>query len=619
MNTLKSWFARKTLNIKITILLGIIIFIPIGAIITLVFQNLNANNSKQAITNLKYNMNQTYGVVQKTVELCNTSTQVFLNYQNLTDFLLTIENEKDINTLDLVGFYHDDIGMLENIVNSNPYLYQIRVYSGSDDFPEMLPILYHHSRLQEFSWSADYRSGEWQFDYIDTMSSNSVNTSEHTMGLITTLEDYEYGELAVIEVAVRMEEVFDTMFHSTNDEWECLVDSSGNIYSGSQEASCLWEASKTKAVEELLQLNAGNKTEDEQNIQDRLDVLKEAYFETELLGENVVVGILPMKELSGTMIRIVSMEDSLKTIGKYQTFYMFGLLAVFILLVGLINILVKSLLKHFYEILSTITRIQEGDLEVRTNLTGNDEMGHLGMQIDIMLDTIDRLMHENLKRELLMKNSEIKALQNQINAHFIYNVLEAIKMMAEIDEKSEISDAVTSLGKLLRYGMKFTARNVTVAQEIEYVRNYLELINLRFDFRINLALNISELIYHQEIPKITLQPIVENAFYHGIEELGEDASIYIKAYEEGNDFLIEITDSGKGMSQREVDEIHKKLAGDIESGGGSGNGIGLKNVQDRIRISFGENYGIRIYSKEMCYTKVVVRLPITHRGIVCNE
>ena len=140
------------------------------------------------------------------------------------------------------------------------------------------------------------------------------------MGLITTLEDYEYGELAVIEVAVRMEEVFDTMFHSTNDEWECLVDSSGNIYSGSQEASCLWEASKTKAVEELLQLNAGNKTEDEQNIQDRLDVLKEAYFETELLGENVVVGILPMKELSGTMIRIVSMEDSFR-ITSYNVCY----------------------------------------------------------------------------------------------------------------------------------------------------------------------------------------------------------------------------------------------------------------------------------------------------------
>ena len=147
-----------------------------------------------------------------------------------------------------------------------------------------------------------------------------------------------------------------------------------------------------------------------------------------------------------------------------------------------------------------------------------------------------------------MKNSEIKALQNQINVHFIYNVLESIKMMAEIDEKYEISDAVTSLGKLLRYGMKFSSKNVTVEQEIEYIRNYLDLINLRFDFEIILAINIPQFIYKQEIPKMTLQPIVENAIYHGIEELAEDSSIYIKGYVEGEDILIEITDSGKGMN-----------------------------------------------------------------------
>lgn len=155
-------------------------------------------------------------------------------------------------------------------------------------------------------------------------------------------------------------------------------------------------------------------------------------------------------------------------------------------------------------------------------------MGQLGHEIDIMLDTIERLMNENLARELLMKNSEIKALQNQINVHFIYNVLESIKMMAEIDEKYEISDAVTSLGKLLRYGMKFSSKNVTVEQEIEYIRNYLDLINLRFDFEIILAINIPQFIYKQEIPKMTLQPIVENAIYHGIEELAEDLVFILK-------------------------------------------------------------------------------------------
>jgi two-component system sensor histidine kinase YesM len=229
-------------------------------------------------------------------------------------------------------------------------------------------------------------------------------------------------------------------------------------------------------------------------------------------------------------------------------------------------------------------------------------------------------MYENLSRELLMKNSEIKALQNQINVHFIYNVLESIKMMAEIDEKYEISDAVTSLGKLLRYGMKFSAKNVTVEQEVEYIKNYLDLINLRFDYQIILALNIPDFIYKQEIPKMTLQPIVENAIYHGIEELAEDSSIYIKAIlEDENNYIIEITDSGQGMNQETIDHIYKKISGEIESGGGSGNGIGLKNVQDRIRISFGSQYGISIYSREKCYTKVVVKLPITHRGSSGHE
>jgi two-component system sensor histidine kinase YesM len=603
---IRHWFYKQKLNIKFTILIGMIVFIPICGIFTLIFQNLKDNNSKQAISNLKYAMTQMHGVVQKTVELCNTSTQVFLNYQKLSEFLLELERDEKLETLDLLEFYQYDIGMLENIVNTNPYLYQIRVYAGTNDFPEMFPILFHHNRLKEFAWYDKFKSGEWQFDYKDAMTNNSVNTSEHTMGLITTLNDYEYGDIAVIEVAVRMDEVFESMFQSTNEDWSGFIDKDGLIYSGSEE-ECIWEENKEELVKQIL----ADMSKDSDG---------EQYFETELLNKKVVVGILPMKELSGTFIRIVSIEDSIKTVWKYQSLYMIGLVFAFICLVLLINMVVKALLKRFYEILNTITRIQDGELNVRINRSGSDEMGQLGREIDIMLDTIDRLMHENLSRELLMKNSEIKALQNQINVHFIYNVLESIKMMAEIDEKYAISDAVTSLGKLLRYGMKFSPKNVRVEQEIEYIRNYLDLINLRFDYQIILALNIPELIYKQEIPKMTLQPIVENAIYHGIEELAEDSSIYIKAIiEDENDFIIEITDSGQGMNQETIDQIHKKIAGEIESGGGSGNGIGLKNVQDRIRISFGSKYGISLYSKEKCYTKVVVKLPITHKGDSGNE
>ncbi len=601
MNRLGDWFFRQKLNVKFTILIGMIIFIPIIGMFMLLFRNLDENNSKQAINNLKYVMNQTDGVIDKTVELCNTSTQVFLNYQNLSDFLLRLEEGEELDTLDLVDFYQNDIGMLENIVNANPYLYQIRVYAGNDDFPEMMPILYQRRRLDAFSWAETYQSGKWQFNYEDTMFSNSVNFSEHTMGLITSINDYSYGEIAVIEVAVRMEDVIDTIFQSSNDEWVCFVDQDGNIYSGSKE-ECIWETMKQRNVEWILSHTDG-----------------ETYFETDLSGQNVVVGVLPVKELSGTYIHIISMEENASVLWQTQIIYTALLIIATIVMVVVVNLAVKVLLKRFYYISSTISQIQEGNLDVRVNQDGEDEMGQLGTQIDEMLDTIDSLIHENLRHELLMKNSEIKALQNQINAHFIYNVLESIKMMAEIDEKYEISDAVTSLGKLLRYGMKFSSKDVTVEDEIEYVKNYLELINLRFDFRINLAINIPPNLYKQSIPKISIQPIVENAIYHGIEELAEDASIYIKAYESGNDFCLEITDSGKGMSQAEIDENQKKIAGEIETGGGSGNGIGLKNVQDRIRISFGEQYGISIYSKVDCFTKVVVRLPITYREEKTSE
>lgn len=234
----------------------------------------------------------------------------------------------------------------------------------------------------------------------------------------------------------------------------------------------------------------------------------------------------------------------------------------------------------------------------------------LGSQINDMEVSIQRLTDDNLKHELLVKNTEIRALQNQINVHFIYNVLESIKMMAEIDEKYDISDAITALGKLLRYSMHWTSGNVTVAQELEYIQDYLRLINLRVDYEIYLSENIPAVVRRQEIPRMSLQPIVENAIYHGIEQLAEDTNIYIKGIIEGEDCVIEITDAGKGMSPEEVENLYRRINGELETSGGSGHGIGLKNVQDRIKMNFGEKYGLEIASKPGCYTKVGVRIPM---------
>lgn len=305
-----------------------------------------------------------------------------------------------------------------------------------------------------------------------------------------------------------------------------------------------------------------------------------------------------------------AMIEDVKRIHESRNAFI-AVIAIFILVLAfLVNFMVKRLLGRFYVILTAIRQVQHGNLDVVIKDCGYDELGELGSQINRMLEYIRHLMDDNIKREVLVKNSEIRALQNQINAHFIYNVLESIKMMAEIDEEYIISDAVTSLGKLLRYSMKWTSGNVKVREELEYIRDYLALINLRIDYEIYLSLNIPELIQDQEIPKMSLQPIVENAICHGIEQMAEDTNIYIKGIVDGDDCIIEVTDAGRGMSQDELEQVRKRIDGEIEASDGSGSGIGLKNVQDRIRMSFGPKYGITIASMLGCYTKIMVRIPI---------
>jgi two-component system sensor histidine kinase YesM len=334
------------------------------------------------------------------------------------------------------------------------------------------------------------------------------------------------------------------------------------------------------------------------------------YKEMTLNGEPVLVCYKPVKELSGMIFRIVSLREEYASVMVFRNIFWSSFIVLSVLLQVLCNHMVRLILKRFYEIMDAVHSVQKGDLDIRIQEYGSDEFGELGLQINKMLDRINQLMGDNIKRELLVKDSEIRALQNQINAHFIYNVLESIKMMAEVEEKYPIADAVTALGKLLRYSMKWVSKNVTVREEIDYIKNYLALINLRFDYEIYLSLNIPEPIYDQEIPKMSLQPIIENAIYHGIEEMAEDTSIYVKGIIYDNYCVIEITDSGKGMTEEETIRLQKKIEGEIEATGSSGNGIGLKNVQDRIKISFGDEYGISIASMKDCYTKVCVKIPL---------
>lgn len=583
------------LNHKFNIIIVGLLLILITAFTVFFFQNMEKIEIKSQKSDMEYVLDSTYSEMLKQIEAINMSSQFFVSDKKLIEYLKKVKTNTAVDAEALMDFYTEDVASLERLVNNSPNLYQVRLYVDSDTMQEMMPILFRKERMEKLAWAGDEEITGWKFDYTDTIFDSFVmNQNQKIMSLVMKVSDYTYGDLGVLEVAMPMRTMFPTLYDDNMDVWSCFIDGQGKRYCSETEEKKGLEETYFGLLSEQSLLGSGERRVEYVNWD----------------GQAMIIGYMPVKELSGELICIRNFNDTIGQIHKSRNYFILAAVLALIVLVLLVNGITRLLLKQFYAILNSIREIQNGDLNVVVPEDGNDEMGELGSQINKMLVTIRRLMDENIRREVLVKDSEIRALQNQINAHFIYNVLESIKMMAEIDEKYEISDAITALGKLLRYSMKWSSGNVTIEEEVEYIRNYLTLINLRFDYEIYLSLNIPDILYKQRIPKMSLQPIVENAIYHGIEQMAEDTNIYMKGIIVGEDCIIEITDAGKGMSEEELETLRKKIAGETESSSNSGNGIGLKNVQDRIHMCFGTEYGIEIVSKLGCYTKVILKIPM---------
>lgn len=609
---MKKWWQGLKLNTKFTIIIAMLVWIPMVAFSFFFFRTMQKNLIQARNSSLSYEMKENYDRIVKNVESINMSLQFFANDQPLLDFLEAVKQNKEMDTNQLREFYREDIASLERLVNNNLYLYQVRVYAPSDTMQEMMPILYRQSRMERLPWAMQEESAweGWHFDYEDTLFDSFVmDQSRKIMSYVKGLEAYGAGNIGTIEVAMRMDTMFPHLYDATQTQWCSFLDESGGLYLGNGDNEERKELLLAVLEEEKRQEEDGSfVTEWEvENSSARIRQIT-------LNGRPLLVGILPVKELNGTWIQVYDLSGEMESIWNQRNLFIMIMLAFLLLLTLFINQVVKGVLSQFYNILFSIRKVQKGNLDVVIEAGDSGEMSELGEQINKMLARIRQLMEDNINREVLAKNAEIKALQNQINAHFIYNVLESIKMMAEIDEEYEISDAITKLGMLLRYSMRWVSGNVTVREELEYIRNYLALINLRFDYEIYLSENLPDVILMQEIPKMTLQPIVENAIHHGIEQMAEDTNIYIKGMVEGSDCIIEVTDAGNGMSGEKLEAVRRKIAGEVDTSPEKGHGIGLKNVQDRIRLSFGEPYGIEIASQPGCYTKVSMRIPLSCNG-----
>lgn len=583
-------FNGLKLNNKFTVVIITAIIIPIAIFAGILFYNIEQNTIEINKAGMDYKREQSVSNIANCIDSINMATQFFISDEEMKEVLVRTTNGEMLSNEELIDFQMGDITNLERLVSNNPLLYSVRIFAANDNVQEMMQILYKNKRSENLDWQNDgYRDG-WHFGIKDAaFSALLTGRKDPLVCLVTPLTDYRVGELGVVEASMKMSTMFPSIYEETEGEWSAFITDSGNFNTAPGISDEEFEL--LRECFEKQKNNAG-----------QVSYLK-------LGGRKIVATSLYEKELSGSLIFIKDITDEIKHVYYMRDAFVVMMILLLFALYFLIDRIVKGLLREFYSILKSMRQVGHGDLDTRTEVSGNNEMGELASQLNKMLDRIQELMRENIGREVMAKDSEIRALQNQINAHFIYNVLESIKMMAEIDEEYEISDSITALGRLLRYSMRWVSANVSVAEELEYIKNYIALINLRYDFTVTLSINVPENLMGQQIPKMSLQPIVENAILHGIDPLGVDSTIYIKGTTDGKDVIIEITDTGQGMTDEEYDKLIRRVNGEGEETGEKGNGIGLRNVQNRIKMTFGEEYGMSIQTARDCYTKVSVKLP----------
>lgn len=273
----------------------------------------------------------------------------------------------------------------------------------------------------------------------------------------------------------------------------------------------------------------------------------------------------------------------------------------------------RSILKRLETLVTSMQAVEKnGDLSIRIpepNAPG-DELDTLSRQFNAMLDRTQQLMEQNVQSRLAAKDAQLHALQSQIDSHFLYNALESVRMMAETKHETELSDTLYALGSLLRYNMSWKTQNVTLKDEIDNIRKYIYLINIIHNIQAVLDIDIPPQCEEAEIPKLSLQPLVENSIVHGLPAGRGNIHISVKAVCGSGALAIRVLDDGIGIKPETMAALQSALDGTLESGLQIGkNGIGIVNVHKRFQVRYGMEYGLTLQSEPGAYTEALLTMP----------
>ena len=280
-----------------------------------------------------------------------------------------------------------------------------------------------------------------------------------------------------------------------------------------------------------------------------------------------------------------------------------GLLLVFLFTIRLS----QSVTRPVSKLSSLMEKVEEGDFSVRFNAAYQDEIGVLGRSFNHMLERMDGLIRELNEEKQIRLEAQLKSLQEQIKPHFLYNTLDTISWMARSQGAMDVVQLVDALTSMFRVGLSQGRDYIPLREEKTHVSNYLFIQNVRYKDRLQYAMEIPEELDYYIVPKLVLQPLVENAIYHGIKLKRGGGLIRLTGEARDDGLYLRVWDNGAGISADRLEELRHSLKENREE---RASGFGLSYIEERIRLAYGEEYGLDIASEEGVYTEVTLHLPL---------
>ncbi|MEK3913250.1 sensor histidine kinase [Paenibacillus sp. FSL H7-0331] len=341
---------------------------------------------------------------------------------------------------------------------------------------------------------------------------------------------------------------------------------------------------------------------------------------TTINGEDVIVQEKGLEQADGwSIVSIIPVHELTTDMNAIKNISIIAGIGISLSMIILGYFFLNNLTRPVMGLVADMRKIGERDMGFRIKVRSTNEVGVLAYDINSMIDKMEEMTRNIFntqgrlyESELSKKQAEFSALQSQINPHFLYNTLNCISSIGLEYGSKEIAQITSSMSKIFRYSIK-QDELVRISEEIQCIKAYLNIISIRYENKFSMEVNVDEKLLEMKTPKMILQPIVENSVYHGLESMDAGGHLSVSGHIDANgDVCFQVSDSGKGIGKDELESIKAKLnMEDSERVKNSfgGKSIGLSNINNRIKLLFGEGYGVGIESQVGYGTTVIVKIP----------